>query len=368
LDLKIMSRLLNEIQQRLNEKLSIRDWFKYKSRLIIYFAQKGNRADAASELLQLREALRVQGSAHGAVYVNLAEATVCFHAGSTADAIEKSRRAHALSNAMCDRALISQSSAWLSHFYFNTGRYMDAIAAASESLGEIGVCEKCSVVRASLVVADLYHFFEDAISAKKWYDAARSGALDEGDEVMTGIILYNIATHRLNGARLSDLAGAYRTGDNFRLSLEAASSSNYDFGVQSSAFPVFLPLLNAQIFTLDRKFSEAAEIFEDCLSRGNSGDMRRLYPAIRADYAWCLANLGRRIEALREIMQVVAELSLADAPDDRAFALNRASLTYGLLGDVELALAYKAEMHSALEEHRKIQAIVLATLNSQSWA
>jgi len=359
-----MSRILDRIFKYLNESLSHNDWFKSKARLAIYYAQKGDSIAAAKQVSQIRNALKVHDSAYGVVYANLAEATICFQGGSNGEAVSKSRRAYALSKALSDKGLISMSSAWLAHFFFNAGQYENAINSASECLAEPNYCEKIATARACLVIANLYHFFDNFQSAKEWYDAARIAAVDEGDEVMIGVILYNIVTYRLNNTRMSQLTAGSFDFNTFRLNLEAASSSNFDSGVQSSALPLLLPFLNAQVLTLNGRFSEAAELFEKWLFRDVSGDMKRLYPALRADYAWCLANIGRKNEALHELSMVDAGLSICDAPDDRAMALNRAAMVYSFFGDTDFALECLNNMKIALAEHRIIQERVLTKMNS----
>lgn len=358
-----MSRILDKISARINEAISPSDWFKNKARLAIYYAQKGDAIDAAKEISQIRNALQSENSACGVIYANLVEATICFQRGSNYEAIEKSRRAYALSNALADKGLISLSAAWLAHFCFNAGQYENAISFASECLADTSACENIAFARSCLVIANLYHFFDDFQSAKEWYDAARIAAVDEGDEVMIGVILYNIATYRLNNIRMSELTEGVFDADTFRLNLEAASSSNFDSGVQSTSLPLLLPLLNAQVQTLNGRFSEAAELFEKWLYRDMSADMKRLYPALRADYAWCLANLGRKNEALHEISIVNAGLSVCDAPDDRAMALYRIAMAYSLFGSMNFAIDYLNRMRIALSDHRLIQIDFLKKLN-----
>jgi tetratricopeptide (TPR) repeat protein len=358
-----MSRIEDQIIRRLGDSTSYDDWLSNKSRLAIYLAQKGDIAAAERQVLEIRNGRQTQSNLREVVCANLVEATICFQRGVTSEAIEKARRAYALSKSVTDKGLSSMSAAWLAHFLFNAGIYHEAIVFAAESLVEPTFCEKMVIARASLVVASMYHFFDDYKSAKLWYDSARNAAVAEGDDVMIGLVLYNIATYRLNNIRMLELNGKSSGDDMLRLKLEAMSSSNFDLGVQSSAFPVFLPLLTAQILTLDKKYFEASKIFEKWLCEVASGDMKRLYPPLRADYAWCLANIGLRSSALSEVSRVVADLSFCDAPDDRAMALNRVAMTYSLCGNSEDAFESASRMRTALTDHQVIQSKILTELN-----
>jgi tetratricopeptide (TPR) repeat protein len=356
------SRLVSRITSQLLGTVDQNTWFCLKSRLIIYYAQRGDLEEANKQVTQLRERFSVVGSARGAACVNLAEAIICFQSGATQDAVVKSRRAYALSTAASDDELICLSAACLAHFYSNLRCYEDAISLARTALEEPHTKEKFAIARASLVVADIYHLFADFSQAKVWYDSARIAAVDDGDEIMIGIILYNISTHRLNALRVSQMEGKFDTNTSARLSLEASSSSNFDLGVGSSAFPALLPILNAQVLTVRGNFLDAAEAFSHCIERIRMTDMQRLWPALYADYAWCLANLGREVDALALLSRIECFDMRPAAADDRALTFYRMSNTYTLLGDAAKASQFNEKMLADLAIERGIQAEAIVAL------
>ncbi len=59
------------------------------------------------------------------------------------------------------------------------------------------------LARASLVVADAYHYAGRFDLAKGWYAAVRQHALADGDDAMISAMLHNVATFRANNVWMS---------------------------------------------------------------------------------------------------------------------------------------------------------------------
>ncbi len=347
-----MSRLLDRLTNELTSHPIDRSWAQIKSRIAIYLCQKGDLELARREIVAIREWIGDGKDAFGTIYVNIAEATLAYQLGNSQEAVVKSRRAYAMSSLVSMASVRSISSAWLSHLEFNEGNFGLAVSLAGESLRSAAGVDYCAVARASCVVADILSLFGRFEKAVSWYKKARDAALSDGDEIMMGQILYNSAAFQLNSLRISNMVEPRALQDLSFTNLLVDSTANYDSGVQSTALPSLLITLKAQLLALRGDFAAAVSLFERCFGVESLVGERRLAPLYRADYAWCLMNLGD-VDAAKEHMTALTDDLVLRLPCDESAMINiRLSQLHKMIGGYEMAKLYELLAAASLERHQ----------------
>jgi len=120
-------------------------------------------------------------------------------------ALDRLRRAHALSRAMNHPVLVPLCAAWLVHIEFNANRMEPMLQYAVQALQLAQPTHHAARARVSLVIADAVHFAGRFDLAKDWCAAVRHHALAEGDDAMISAMLHDVAALRANWVRLSDV-------------------------------------------------------------------------------------------------------------------------------------------------------------------
>lgn len=299
------------------------------------------------------------------VYINLAEATDRFQAAKTEQAIQKAKRAHALSAASGDPGLIALSAVWLAHFEFNCGRYEDAVNSIGVCLKRIDHSEIIVKVRCNTLIADLMSFCGRSLDAISWYAKARSCAVDEGDEIAMGQIIYNSAVFRFNNIRLDEIRGKDIHEELRLVELMIGSSSHYDAGVQSSAFSSLLPMLNAQLLMLRGDFNRSAKMFGLWLDSSDAAVDERLVAICRADFALSLAYSGALERAIQLIELPTTDDETLLPPDEIAIIFHQRARIYAIAGTSDLSDAHRSRSQSALKQHEEVQQEILKLLSDE---
>jgi hypothetical protein len=223
--------------------------------------------------------------------------------------------------------------------------------------------EPLTKARCYTLVADVLCFCGDSLAASPWYAKARLAAVEEGDEIAIGQIIYNTAVFRFNNVRLSQLRGE-EIGEELRLiEMMIGSSSHYDVGVKSSAFKSFLPMLNAQMMMLRRDYQRSSRIFSQWLSSSSVTVDTRLSKLCRADFALCLACLGDHARALDVLGGIDPDAEGAVTPDDAAIIFSQCSSVHSIVGDATMSKYYLDKSAAELHRHESIQRDILAMIS-----
>jgi tetratricopeptide (TPR) repeat protein len=132
--------------------------------------------------------------------------------------------------------------------------------------------------------------------------------------------------------------------------MEAESTKNFDFGIGTASLTLFVPLLRAQLLTVQGRYAEALPLFDDNLDQADEQGMGRLKANFFVDRALCKLRLGQIDQARHDIASALGSESEACDPDDRATMHALVSKMLGELGDSESAIAHRklAEAHLAL--------------------
>ena len=145
-------------------------------------------------------------------WISLVEALIHFYSNPGPRALDRLRRAHALSRAMNHPVLVPLCAAWLAHIEFNANRMEPMLQYAVEALRLAQPTHHAALARVSLVIADAFHFAGRFDLAKDWYAAVREHALADGDDAMISAMLHNVAAFRANHVRLADAFRRASTG------------------------------------------------------------------------------------------------------------------------------------------------------------
>jgi len=357
-----MSRIESNLLSKIENSSSALERAVLSSRLAVYYFHKGDSRRAMRLVEELRAWSMVNDGLDVMVYINLAEATDFFQSAQTEGAIKKARRAYALSFASGKQNLIALSAIWMAHILFNNGQYADAVSMIGTSLKNIHQSEALAKTRCYVMIADLLGFCGRSIEANPWYFKARAAAVEEGDEIAIGQIIYNSAVFRFNNVRLAQVRGLPIEEELRLLELMISSSSNYDVGVNSSAFKSLLPMLNAQLLMLREDYVESSRTFAQWLQFSDASVDARIITLCRADFALSLAITGLLDQAIEQFRLIDERDESTLPPDEAAIINHQRSRIYSIVGDNAMAERHSGIARSMLQEHEHIQNEILSRL------
>lgn len=358
----MQSRLLAQLDKQLAHTREPVAWARVQAQRALYYARQGERHDAARIIQEVRAKFEAHPHAEVTAWISLAEALNQFYAKPGPEGMDRLRRAQALARAIQHEELVPLCAAWLAHFEFNANRMPEVLAHAREVLALAKPEHHAAWARISLVLADAYHFAGRFDLAKGWYARVREHALAQGDDAMTSAMLHNVAAIRTNNSRIADAFASAPEGEVHRAEMEAASTSHYDLGIGTLSLKTWVPLVKAQLLTIQRRFDEALVIFNDVLENKHEEDLARRDACHFADRAWCLAATGQLDEALKQASVAEARVLPICDDDDLACAHARLSSVYKLAGAKVRAQEHEVEAKRVLLIHMQKQAWLLQEL------
>jgi hypothetical protein len=188
--------------------------------------------------------------------------------------------------------------------------------------------------RASLVLADGFHFGGRFDLARPWYDRARHHASKEGDESAISAMLHNIAAFRTSNLKLADALGAQLVVEARHASMEAASAAAYDRAIGTKSFDQFIPHVTAQVHMLEKRYEEAHVVLAKIDAAGLP---LRVHAVHYADLATCAQHLGRLDQLDRLVQSAESALTLQMDGDDIVYVNCRLASIHSTMGNQALA-------------------------------
>ena len=139
------------------------------------------------------------------------------------------------------------------------------------------------------------------------------------------------------------------------LQREVTSVANLDTGLGISTLATMVPALQAELCTVQLRWSEAIVLFDGFLGSLDADGQGRLSAKFLAQRAWCMANLGQQNAA--EESAKGALTSIEDCPDldDLAVVYDRLAATFAALGKGAEASAHTAIADRCLSAYRDSQ-------------
>ena len=326
----------------------------------IYLARLGRIEDARRivEGLKITRQRRLSFLVSG--WTTLADAIVEYFADASLGARDKLLRAQALAASAGLGELGSLCSAWLSQLDFSGLRLREMDKNLRRALSE-APGYRASRGRAHLVVAQALHFGRRFDLARNFYTSARQDAIDDGDELATGAIIYNMAWHWLLELRQSVLRDGVE-GEERLLFLNEQSMRSHDEFLGVSAFGELQPMLRAEALSLTGRPEEALSLYKDALDSIKLGAIGRWRGHFLADYAWCKARVGDTEGAVETAAASIEAIDDQLQLDDLAAAHSSLALLYESLGDPSRANFYREHAASAWSAIEQLQSEAVSLL------
>ncbi len=356
------SRLLTQLASRIAAARDPVEAACLRAQRGIYLARQGKQAEAQAIVEAIRGEFGTRPNAEVTAWISLLEAVIHFFSQPGPKALDRLRRAHALSRAMNHPVLVPLCAAWLAHIEFNANRMEPMLQYAAEALRLAQPDHHAALARVSLVVADAFHFAGRFDLAKPWYAAVRQHALAEGDDAMISAMLHNVAALRANQVRLADAFGEPQPDETKRALLELESTKNYDLGIGAVSLALLVPLVRAQLSMVQGQYADAVPLYSRTLDQQNEENLERRQACFLSERAWCLFQLGEVASALSDASAASAQVECpADADDDAAMHARLAAI-FSAVDQHERAMGHKQLSIAFRRRHDEAQAALLNQL------
>jgi hypothetical protein len=327
-----------------------------------YLARQGQAPEAEAEVAALHQRHDAHPRIEISAWLSLAEGLLSFFSDMGPVAIDKMRRAHALSEAAGLTQMQALSAAWLAHLEYLRFN----VPAMARHLGQslrLALPENHGAqARASLVMAEAYHISERIDLALPWYSRAREHANADGDEQTISALMHNMAWIRAANIRKAALTGEGTHAEGAHALLAAESTWSFDKLIDATSLSSLVPLLHAQILAAEGQPSLALELYEKHLQKGIAQGLTRLQGSLLADQSWCRMQVGQHDAARRDALEAERFLEPEGTSDDRAPGFSRIAQVFKLLGDLAAAERNEKRAAEMWAGHERTQECILVAL------
>jgi tetratricopeptide (TPR) repeat protein len=358
----LASRLSKNLESKLAKASNPIERACVRAEQAILLMRHGHLPEAREVLTELHgQAFQSPNPALGA-WLYLSEGLMSYYTDFGSSALEKVLRAHAISRNADMKPMQALSAAWLAHIYFATHEVEAMVRYLAEALSLAESDHHAARSRASLVIAQSYHFADRMAEANLWYARARHHAHAQGDDATLSHLIYNMAALRTAQARRGNVNGQAGGGEHGLL-LGADSVQHYDAAVGGSALSELFHILRAQVLVVQGDFKAAQAMFEAHLPQVMTMGLARLGSSLLSDLAWCRVNNGQAEQALQQAQQAEVELDPDCEIDDRALTHARLAQVYAKLGDGAASQRHAQRAEAAWFEFAKEQQLWSQTLD-----
>jgi len=325
-----------------------------------YRARQGHFDQARSELEGLRLQFAMRPHPQVSIWLCLLEGWIAYYENLDHSALDRMKRARALSAAAHQDTLHALSAAWLAHLHYAHNEFDQAARMVHEALALAAPDENAAQARASLVVAEACHFAGRFDLAQPWYVEARTRARADDDGQTLSAVNYNLAALQVSQVMKASVFGGDDASALIRhAAASVESASNFDDLIGTLSLGSLLPLLRASVASARGDFERALALYgNDFHSTAEQGQTRVL-PALFADRAWCRSRTGDFAGARADVAQAEQRIDPSIDSDDRALAHGRLAQVLSVLGDSTAGQAHEQRAREALARHRIDQVRVL---------
>ncbi len=324
-----------------------------------YRARQGHFDRARSELDALRLQFAMWPQPEVSIWLCLLEGWIAYYENLDHSALDRMKRARALSAAARLENLQAISAAWLAHLHYAYNEFEQAARMVDEALALAPADERAARARASLVVAEACHYAGRFDLAQPWYVEARTHARADDDVQTLSAVNYNLAALQASQVMKAAVFG----GDAQALIRHAAASvesaGNFDEWIGTLSLGSLVPLLRASIACARGDHEHALALYGDDFHSTAEQGQTRVLPALFADRAWCRCRTGDFAGARADVAQAEQRIDRSIDSDDRALAHGRLAQVLGVLGDSAASQAHARRAQDALAQHKLDQARVL---------
>ncbi|MBB3194512.1 hypothetical protein [Roseateles terrae] len=341
----VKSRLFKQLDQQVATAQSPMASVAPRARRAMQLARHGALSEAREALTVLHQLSFQHPHAEIGAWLHLAEGLMAYYNGfAVQPALERITRAHAIAtahSALGDVQVLAD--AWLAQLAYVRHELDALIHHARRCLAQARPeVDHGALARLSMALGVAWHFTGDSEVAQRWYQQARRHATAEGDDTTLSALMYNMAAMRVAQLRRDSLNGAVRVQE---MLLSVDSVDHYDAAVGAAMMNELTPVLRAQVLTVEGRFEQARQLYEQHLPQAMAQGLERLGSSLLSDMAWCRANSGQQELALLQAREAEIELDPSCDLDDRAITHSRLAQVFRLLGQTD-----DAQRHEALAD------------------
>ena len=322
------------------------------AQIACYQARVGEFEDAERRRKELRTAFGDGRSPQVSILIMCLEALLLFFRDLDSGARDRLLRANLLSVACRETALVALTSAWLAHIDFNAGRFETmarSMQTCSEALESDDGTASC---RLSLVLGDAFVYAGEESAARKWYDDARVSANKLGDQAAIGAITYNRAALHVSNARIRKLSSAIPPAEMTLIDAEVRSAVNYQAVARLTSLDHLLRSTSVGALMLADLHAEASNAILGLIASSavpsDSAELALLY----SDNAHALARQGKFELADQMAVAATSIDPKAFDSDDKAILFDGLACYFTLVGNNEVASAYRTRSEAALSQQQ----------------
>lgn len=297
--------------------------------------------------------------------VNFAEGLIAFRSGDTARGVDKWVRARALASAGGFAEGAALAAAWLAFdaYLREDLSSMERYLRAAFSEGQ--ATSPQAIARASLILALYFHYCDDQVRARKYYEMSHRSATACGDEVEVAALIHNRAAMVIHQKRVADLSEF----SGFRVDTgpitNRASADSYEELIGIKSLRSLSPQLAAYEAVLEQKWATAVGLIDKTLESVEQDGYSRLVPGLLAERALSNCMMHDQLAAVRDLKRGIASHSAcALHRDDEAIFLSRLAQVHRQLGAAEEATLNGQQAIVAWGQVRQFQAEIKSVVES----
>jgi hypothetical protein len=394
-------RLVQELSEALQSETQPLARARLGLRLAVIAARQGRYDESLATAASVRAEQAAAGVADAEItaWLSLVEGLVALHRAPDAASADRLTRAVVLARLAPGTQVEALATAWLSHLHFNQGRLEEFAVCARAALemctsGEATAADAGSAARTAawpavqarvaLTVASAWMSAGEPARARPWFFAARDAAAAEGDSLMVGAVLHDMAAFRVHALRIEwarQAVGLRETApaaedDLARVLLDSARS--YEQAVHAGALAPLQPLARIALQVVRGEHEAALELIAQTLPLLGEAGLSRYDAPLRADRLWCTLTSGQRAAAAahsaQDLESAANAISAASAdilarlvqhtpdPDDQLIVHATLAQAWRAAGQAEAAAHHAACAAPQDARLRRAQAELVAML------
>ena len=335
----------------------------------MYQARRGYTDEVSATLVKLRRLYDSRPNISVSTWVNLCEGMTSHFNDMSPRQADKIRRAHALSKAAGLTSLCALSSAWLAHAEYLGADFESMALHVDQALRLSGKDNHGALSRASLAVAQAFHFAGRLDLALGWYASVRRHAVAEGDDAAMSALLHTMASMRAGALRQNILLRGAASCDDQHALISADSALRFDAMVGLIRHVSSISILRAQILSVTGQAEDALRLYDAHLATATTEGLGNTQEAdLMADRAWCQVAVGDLDAAAETAASAMACLGEQGNFVDRALAHKRLGQVFHALGDAENSSGQHDLATAAWASHRGVQMRIVELLAHTSAA
>ena len=298
-------RVVQELSEALQRETQPRARARLELRLAVIAARQGRFDESLATVARVRAEQAGAGAADAetTAWLSLVEGLVALHRAPDAALADRLTRAALLARLAPGTQVEALATAWLAHLHFNQGRLAAFAGFARAALDLCTSSWPAVQARVALTVASAWMSAGEPARARPWFFAARDAAAAEGDSLMVGAVLHDMAAFRVHALRIEwarhavGLCEAAPAAEDDLAQVLLDSARSYEQAVQAGALAPLQPLARIALQVVRGEHEAALELIDQTLPQLGEAGLSRYDAGLRADRLWCTLASGQRADA-----------------------------------------------------------------------